>query len=476
MLSVAELSEVKRNLLHNLVHGAAGHRLPPQVISSNSSSQNAPLTFSQERLIVRESARPAIPPLYNECVVLRMRGDLCIPVLEDSLAEIIRRHESWRTTYSLTTDEVLQRVHPASESIELPVTDLRGLSAIEQEQQIHQLIAPLVRQPFNLGDGALLRVRVVRIGDFEHRLYLVAHLSILDGLSAYRIFPFELAALYCAKIRGQHANLPPLPIQFSDYSRWQRRAGQIKELDMQLDYWRTRLRDGVPPLNWPADRNRPKQETFRGMIQPFVLGLPVTHAIKTIPRKYGVTLFVTLLSLLAALLHVYTRQDDFAIGTPSPCGRKRSELQNLLGYFLTPIAICFRIAKAMTFAELLIEAQKLTLEAISHDDFPVEVLAQKLNLRTDPSRNPLFTVAASLQPTMPRLDLNWSVTSMDVNSGGAPWDLYLAFIDREAEIMGRAQYNPDLFEARVIEDYQKIALLISSNPEIRLSQIALAFA
>ena len=205
--------------------------------------------------------------------------------------------------------------------------------------------------------------------------------------------------------------------------------------------------------------------------------MSTTQTLKSVARREGATLFVVLLSLLAAMLHAYTRQDDFAIGTPSPSGRKRSELQGLLGYFLTPVALRFRLLRGVTFRELLKQAQRLTLEAISYDDLPVEVLARKLNLPTDSSRNPLFTVATSLQPAMVKFDLDWTVTSMDVSSGGAPWDLYLAFIDGRQGMLGRIQYNPDLFETgtidRFVQHYQELSQAVSVNPDKLISEIAL---
>jgi non-ribosomal peptide synthetase component F len=176
------------------------------------------------------------------------------------------------------------------------------------------------------------------------------------------------------------------------------------------------------------------------------------------------------------LLHSYTGQDDFVIGTPSPSGRKRSELHNLLGYFLTPVALRFRLTTNVTFRELLRQAHRLTLEAISNDGLPVEVLAEKLSVQADASRNPLFTVATSLQPTTPKLDIDWTVSSMDISSGGAPWDLYLAFIDGDEGMFGRVQYNPDLFEtktiARFMRDYQDLAQIVGSGPDKRILEMA----
>lgn len=478
MSAITALSEAKRNLLQSYLDaGSSQPRVAAAAILARASNEPAPLTISQEQLVLRETSRPNVPPLYNECIQLRMLGSLDISALRKSLTDIIRRHESWRTTYSFNDNELLQLVHPAADDVDLPIIDLQGLSRVEQEEEIQRVIGGLAQQPFSLTNGPLLRLKLIKLSDSEHRLYVIAHLSIVDGLSVYQIFLNDLATLYRAYALGRSPNLPSLPIQFRDYSGWQRQAKQTQSFVTQLDYWRTQLAGGIPSLNWPTDRRRPAQETFRGAIQQFVLPMPLVNGLKSLARQVGVTLFVTMLSLLALLLHSYTRQDDFAIGTPSPSGRKRSEVQNLLGYFLTPVALRFRLTSSMTFRELLSHAQRLTIEAISNDDLPVEALAQELNLKSDPSRNPLFTVATSLQPPMPQLDLNWTVTSMDISSGGAPWDLYIAFIDAHEGTLGRAQYNPDLFEtrtiARMVQHYEELAHIVVASSERRLSDIIL---
>jgi hypothetical protein len=475
MAAVTALSEAKLTLLRSYLGAATAQpRVAPSTIAPTASPEPAPLTISQEQLVLRETSRPDIPPLYNECIRLRMLGALNVPALERSLSDVIRRHEIWRTSYVIKNKEVLQFIHPAVHGVELPILDLQGLSSEKQEEEIEGVIGNLVRHPFSLTAGPLLRARLIKLDELEHRLYLIAHLSIVDGLSVYQIFPLELAGLYCAHSSGRSPSLPPVPIQFRDYARWQRQTRQQEDLSKQLDYWDTQLQGDIPPLSWPTDRPRPTRETFRGAILQFVLPKPLAQAMKLLARQESVTVFVTMLSLFATLLHSYTQQDDFVIGTPSPSGRKRSEVQKLLGYFLTPVALRFRLASSMTFRELLRQAQRLTLEAISNDDLPIEVLARELK-RTDPSRNPLFTVAISLQPAMARLDLPWSVTSMDINSGGAPWDLYLAFIDAGEGMLGRAQYNPDLFDsrtiARMVQNYQELLHTVSTNADKCLSEI-----
>jgi hypothetical protein len=476
MSPATALSEAKRNLLRSYLSAPATQPrvVSPQILAT-SSGQPAPLTISQEQLVLRETRRPDAPPLYNECIQLRMPGPLNVHALEKSFAEIVRRHEIWRTAYAIGDNQALQVIHPATDQIEIPLLDFQGFPKARREEEIDRVIGSLVQQPFSLKNESLLRTRLIRVNDTEHRLYVIAHLSIVDGLSVYQIFPNELAALYRAHVSGRSSDLEFLSIQFADYSRWQRQTSESENFTEQLEYWRVQLAGEVPPLSWPADRPRPSQETFRGEIEKFVMPAALAHGIKTLARREGATLFVAILSLLAALLHSYTRQDDFAIGTPSPSGRKRSEVQQLLGYFLTPVALRFHITRNMTFCELLRQAQRLTLEAISNDDPPVEVLTQRLGLHVDPSRNPLFTVATSLQPAMPKLDLDWTVTSMDINSGGAPWDLYLAFIDGREGMLGRLQYNPDLFEtetiAHFVQDYQDLALIVSLNPDKRLCEL-----
>ena len=469
------LSEAKRNLLqHYLNAQVARPRMMPSAIMARLSREPAPLTISQEQLILRESRRPDAPPLYNECIQLRMLGPLNVPALEKSFTDIIRRQDIWRTTYRIKNEQIQQIIHDDPEHVEMPLVDLQGSSTDDQEEQIGRVIGNLIQQPFNLTDGPLLRLRLIKLSNLEHRLYVVAHLSVVDGLSVYQIFPTELSALYRTRAFGESSHLDPLPIQFADYPQWQ--AAQTESFNEQLSYWSTQLAGEAPAFEWPNDRPRPPQESFHGEIAKFVLPVQLAQRLKALARAQGVSLFTVILSTLAALLHAYTSQDDFTIGTPSPSGRGRSDVEKLLGYFLTPVALRFRITSCMAFDELLKQAQRLTLEAISNDDLPVEVLAQKLGRRTDASRNPLFAIATSLQPAMPKLNLDWTVTSMDISSGGAPWDLYLAFIDgREEGMLGRVQYNPDLFEHetidRFISHYLNLAQVLTESPNKQISDL-----
>jgi surfactin family lipopeptide synthetase A len=469
------LSQVKRALLNRYMRGdVPSGGAGSQVIAPRPSGEPAPTSLSQEQLLLRERNTPHIPPLYNECVTVRMRGAFEVPVLARSLEEIIRRHEIWRTSYQQSNGHIIQIVHSPPEQIGLYAIDLRHLSPVRQQSEVQQVMGEVVCQPFDLERGPLVRFRLIRTEDFEYHLFLIAHLSIVDGVSAYQIFPFELATLYRAFSTGQNSPLPVLVAQFGDYAYWQRHWLQGEELFRRVEYWRTQLA-GVVPLAWPTDRPRLGKQTFGGAIHAFALSKDSSKAVKALSQHEGVTLFVSLLSTFAALLHGYTQQEDIVVGTRSPAGRKRSEVEKLLGYFLNPVALRFDLTGNPTFRGLLQQAQRLTLEAISNDDVPVELLEQELKLAPDLSRHPLFTVAISLQPPMPPMDLNWNVTSMDIDNGGTPWDLYLAFIDNPSGVLGRVQYNPDLFApvaiARLLEDFQQLLETASENPLKRLSAL-----
>jgi aspartate racemase len=475
-MTVGTLSETKRRLLERYFREDARASVPraPEIIAELLNAP-PPLSLSQEQLLLRERRNPGAPLLYNECIRLRMEGPLDVLILEKSLTEIIQRHEIWRTSYDMREGQLVQLVHVSPEKIKLAVVDLRGLPQSTASAEMERLASEMVQRRFDLKKGPLLRAKLFRIADEEHILFLSAHLSIVDGVSVYQVFPSELAALYRAFSSGQSSPLPDLTMQFGDYARWQRQRLHCEETARQVAYWRRQLAGKIPELQWPVDRPRLVEETFRGVIRSFAMPSELVDAVEVLSRQEGVSLFMGLLAGFVSLLHLYTRQEDIIVGTPSPAGRKRSEAQKLLGYFLNPVALRFDLTGNPTFHALLRQAQRLTLEALSNDDVPLEVLARELRADRDPGRHPFFNVAISLQPQMPELGLPWSVTSMDIGSGGAPWELYVAFIRRAQKTSARVQFNPDVFDAatitRMMTDYQTLLRAVTDNPIVRIAQI-----
>lgn len=421
----------------------------------------APLSFGQEGIWRKARSLPGVP-LYNETITIHRRGPLEPAALQRSLDEIVRRHEAWRTTFHEGDHGPVQRVEPWV-PVPMAVHDLRGLPVPERLPAALHLAGADARAPFDLARGPLFRARLVRLHDEEYRLFLAVHQILLDGVSVYRVFVPELIALYDG---GQ---LPELPIQVSDFAAWQRGWFQGEVHGRQVGYWEARFAELPEPLRWPTG-GRPAHQTYGGAITPFALPPALGGRLRALAAREGVSLFVTFLAAFARLLHHYTGQDDLLIGTPSPAGRKRTEVQGLLGYFLNPVALRLDLSRTPSFRELLAQGRLVVGEAVTNDDLPFEQIVERLQAGGDASRHPLFTVAISQEPPMPEVGPGWDLTPMDVTSGGARWDLYLVLDDRrEAGILGRVQYNPDLFDrsaiAKLLEDYRGVLEDVIRRPD-----------
>jgi hypothetical protein len=466
----------KRKLLEMYLRGEGGYRRPISArITPRPIGATAPLSLAQEQLWIREQILAGTPLPYNESVTINARGWLDAAFVERSFAEIVRRHEIWRTSYDTVDGQPIQIIHPAPASFPLRVVDLRRVPEEKRGVELLKLTSEDVRQAFDLKSGPLLRVTLVRLTDTDQRLFIVAHLSILDGVSVYQLLPVELATLYKAFSAGKASPLPDLPIQYADYAYWQRQWLKDDQLVKQVAYWKEQLAGDLPVLRWPAHRPRSAVQAYRGALQPFAVGQSLTQALKEASRDEGVTLFTILLASFGALLCRYTKQVDIVIGTPSPAGRKRSEVQALLGYFLNPVALRLDLDGNPLFRELLLRVQRQITGAITYDDVPIEFLTKKLQLKPHAGPNSIFTVAISLQPQTPMLETGWSVTSMDADSGGAVWDLYLAFIDTATGMIGRAQYNPDILEpatiTQMLADLRKLMESVADDLGQRISTL-----
>jgi hypothetical protein len=477
-VSGSSLSETKRKLLEKIHSGKVRQKVSEPALVRRTNPSRAPLSLTQEQLWLFETGTVARPPLYNESITLRMNWALDLETLERSLAEVIRRHEIWRTSYDLIEGRPIQVVHPAPSRFQVPCLDLRGIPNAERDAEVLRIGLEQAALPFNLKDGPLLRASALTMSNSETWLIMTAHQSIIDGVSVYQVFPAELYAIYKAFSTGLPTPLPELPIQFSDFACWQHEWLSLEEQSKQLDYWKGKLSGEIPVLQWPRDKCRPPNQTFRGSIRSFTLPPNVAAAARGLGRRVGATMFGVLLATFYTLLHHYSGQSDLIVGTLSPAGRKRSEVQGLLGYFLNPVPLRIDLSDDPSFAALLSRVREVSTEAISNDDVPFEHIVEALKPPSDRSRNPYFTTGISLQPPMPESHGAWSITSMDAESGGAKLDLYVAFIDRLEGLHARVQYNPDILDfdqiRQLIEDFRALLERAASHPEMRISQLRLS--
>jgi surfactin family lipopeptide synthetase A len=437
----------------------------------------APLSFAQQQIWVHAQLVPEIS-VYNEPVTIHRHRTLDKSALENALNEIVRRHEAWRTTFTLVDGEPVQTIQPAA-PVELSWVDLRHLPAAEREAEGQRLAAEDAIRPFDLSRGPLFRGLLVCIDDTDHRLFLTLHHIIFDGYSIYRVLLPELATLYAAFSAGERPTLPELPVQYADFARWEREwFARNGHLASQLAYWRQQLGANLPVLELPFDHPRQAIQTFRGSIQPVAISKRLGDALKLLSRREGATLFMTLLACFAILLQRYSSLEDVPIGTVSS-GRKRSELEGLLGYFLNLLVLRNDLSGDPTFCELLRRTRNVTLDGLSNDDAPFSKIVEEVQPNRSLGLSPLFQVLFTLEPPLPETQDGWTValTQPGVDTGISKFDLALELDDRPSGIVGRFKYSADLFEpatiARMAGHFATLLESVAANPESRISKLAI---
>jgi non-ribosomal peptide synthetase component F len=231
----------------------------------------------------------------------------------------------------------------------------------------------------------------------------------------------------------------------------------------------------VGELDWPVSGKMPTYQPYCGKIHSFLLPATVTEGAECISRRFNTTLFVTLFAVFATLLHRYTGQKRIVVGTVTPAGRDELEVQHSMGYLLNPVGILCEFLSGSRFSEVLHSVRGAILGALSHDDVPYEQVAEAVGRNVASTLNPLFKVAASLEPKVPDLGDGWDLTPMDVESGGTRWPLYFVWEDRPNGISGRVQYNPSIFTfdtvTALVEDFQVLLETVSRDPELRISEL-----
>lgn len=444
--ATARLSDTRRALLQRYLRGGVARSdAKPATIQKRKESGPAPLSYSQQQIWLHSQLAGAYL-IYNEPITIHRQGELNVSALERSFAEIVRRHEAWRSTFHWDGEQGVQIVHPVPARIEIPFIDLRVHP--QPEREALRLATEDARQPFDLARGPMYRLRLVRLQDTEHRLFVTLHHIIFDGISLYRVLLPELLSSYEAFAGNESPALNELPIQYPDYAAWQRDS--IKEIaPEQLSYWQA-VCDDLPVLELKTDHPRPATQTYAGAMEIFQISPATTAALKILSQEQGATLFMTMTAAFMVLLHGSTGQEDIVVGGISS-GRNHEETMGLLGCFLNTVAIRCAFSKDLLFTEFLTRARNAILGALSHDEVPFELLVQKLTRKRDPSRAPLVQALIVVEPPLEPLKKGWAFTHMDVDTGTAKFDLQLDLDDRAEGFSGRFVYNTDLFERATIE-------------------------
>jgi amino acid adenylation domain-containing protein/non-ribosomal peptide synthase protein (TIGR01720 family) len=426
-----------------------------------------PLSSAQRRMWILWQLNPD-SPAYTIPAAVRFEGPVDVALLKQCFDEIVKRHQTLRTTFVVVGGQPMQAVAPAKK-LAIPVVDLHHLSSDEQQAQVLHLATEEAKRPFDLTKGPLIRFFFLLL-EIDLVMIVSMHHIVTDGWSL-GILTREVEDLYEAFSSGNPSPLPELPIQYVDYAVWQRRQLQGEALERHQAYWKRQLAGAPDLLELPTDRPRPPVQTFNGATYTFTLAPALVEALRELSRREGVTLFMTMLAALNVLLYRYTAQEDILVGT-AIANRKRVEVEGLIGFFVNTLVLRTNLEGNPSFRDLLKRVRHITLEAYEHQDLPFEHLLEILNLNRDMSRSPLFQVMLTLHDAILH---DSSSRLIRIDNGAVMFDLPISLTDNGRSITVDCQYNTDLFDtatiARLATHFQTLLKGIVANPDHDISSL-----
>jgi Condensation domain len=458
-LSPAKLALLERRLSNR---GA-----PPQsTIPLRDRGEPDQLSFAQWRLWFLEQLRPGTHT-WNTPVATRLSGPLDYQALHGALAIVVQRHATLRTVFVVPSGHQPQLVLSGRE-VNLAVVDVDA-------GEVERLIEEEVRRPFDLSTDLMVRASVLRVGAEDHVLVLVAHHIACDGW-AKGLLVSELCTAYDALCAGVEPVLPELPIEYADFSSWQRRQLTGETLERLVAYWKERLQGHAPSIELPTDRPRPARQAFVGAVERVAVRADVVDAATALGRQEGATLFMTMLAAFKALLHAHSGQDDVLVGSPAAM-RNLAELEPIVGFFANTLVYRTDLSGRPSFRALLGRVRETALGALAHQDLPFETIVQTVNPPRDPSRNPLVQVNLRVEGREPVLRLSGVRSEpLVLDPGTARFDLAIELGVTDDGLEGYLEYDSALFDQSTAVtfacDFREILEAVIASPDRPLAELA----
>ncbi len=431
-----------------------------------------PLSFSQERLLFIDALEGTLQ--YHLPAVFKISGNLNTGYLEKAFRQVVNRHEVLRTVIGKTKETWCQLISPQDEWF-LNKTDLEIDS--RQDEAIEEEIKKLIAKPFDLYKDPMLRANLVYLGADEYLLVVVVHHIAADGWSL-GIIMSEVAEIFNALYLQKEAQLLPLPIQFADFAIWQRNYLQGDVLEKKLKYWTDKLND-VAPLQLPADFARPAIQSTRGNAETFEIDSPLVTSLQKLSIQQNNTLFVTLLAAFKLLLFRYSNQADICVGSPI-AGRQQDELENLVGFFANTVALRSIVDPELSFVDWMQLVKTTTLQAFEHQEVPFEKIVEKVNIKRDLSRSPVFQVLFALQNIggVAATGLTGAVlTGLSLPHSTSRFELSFNLTETANGLRVTVEYCTDLFKRQTIvrmsTHFLQLLHEVVNNPAQKIAHINL---
>jgi len=438
-----------------------------------------PLSFPQESVWFFQHLKPDMRS-YNFQAAVRIHGAVDAGALERALGEIVRRHEIFRTTFPAVDGAPAQVVHDPW-PVSLPVVDLSHFAADAREAELEARMRAEFQRPFDFAALPLVRWTLFRLAADEHVFLAIEQHLVHDGWS-FAVFLRELTRIYPAYVRGREHDLPEPTVQFGDFAAWQRAWMETDEARKQLEWWKTRLA-GVPPvLELPADRPRPAEMSFRGGAHRVALDPKLFRAADEFSRRHGVTLFMTLFAAFEALMHRYTGETDFCVGS-GVAGRRLRESEELIGMVVNTIPIRADLNGDPSFQELVERVRTSAVETYQRQDVPFAEIVAAVHPERSRGHLPVFQVAFNFHHA-PYPEMKLDGAPMEVAEGlanqSAKFDLNVIVIPRAhqhagSEVVMIWEFAEDLFDAptvrRMIAHFEAVLGGALADPAARVSRL-----
>ncbi|CRI56719.1 peptide synthetase [Pseudomonas sp. CCOS 191] len=466
--------EQRRQILDKMRETGQSFRLLPIAVTRHDSPR-IPLSYAQQRMLFLWQLEPH-SSFYNVPMAVRLSGSLNQQALAQALDALVQRHESLRTRFVSEQGEFHQQVLEQS-GVGLEVREVQAGPGEDIEQCLRTAVREALDAPFDLLEGPLLRVRLLRLAPNEHVLTVCMHHIVSDGWSG-ELMVQEFVHLYEALSQGREANLPPLEVQYADYAIWQRAWLEAGEGELQLQYWKQQLGDEHPVLDLPLDHERPAHPSYRGATLRSDVPAVLSAQLKARARSQGQTVFMLTLAALAVTLSRYSGQADIRIGAPN-AGRNRKEVEGLIGFFINTQVLRVQVDERQSGAALLEQVKQVVSGAQSHQELPFEHLVDALAPERNLGHNPLFQVkinqnmadteaGGQARQTLGEL----SVSGFSVEGSDARFDLAYDFTETPDGLQGYFTYSTDLFEAATIErmaaSFQAVLRTLVEHPDAAL--------
>jgi amino acid adenylation domain-containing protein len=433
--------------------------------------EGLPPSFAQEQLWFVDRFHSDLPMMHNVPVTLRLRGPLDATALGRALDALVARHEPLRTRLVCGEDGRPHQVIDEPARTGLAVADLSGLEPAAREARLEELTAEEGARPFDLAEGPLFRMHLVRLGDDDNVLLAVAHGIVFDRGSA-GVLVRDLTALYGAEVSGEPPGLGALPERFANHARRERERLQGAMLSELVDHWRAAL-DGFPNLQLPTDRPRPIVADHSGAVEWLNLGGEVLEGLSDLGRRAGTTLPVTLLAALQTLLHRYSGQDEIVVGTATA---NREELGSLIGFLADVLPIRGDLSGDPTFLELLDRVRARTDDAREHGGLPFARMVEELHVERDTGRPPVFQVGLALDESAEEASAAGVTVRLErIGVLAAKGDLDFFAEVRAGELHVELSYATALFDAetaqRLLGNLHVLLAGVAEDAGRRLSEL-----